>query len=236
MPRDGRKPRKSVRRQATDGGRLLSFDSLYGWAYDTAISLGPLTRLGFYVQWGGDMERVWRDMRETLACVPGELVLDCPAGSGTAFAAAGRGVRGTVLAVDLSLQMLLRARDRRPARGVHLVQADAGRLPLADSTVDRAGCFMSLHCIPRKAAALAEFARVLKPGGRLTGCTLVSDAPLPWRLTVEAARRVPNFFVPEPSSAIAAHARAAGFGWQQERAGAMLYFSGVKPQQSREVA
>jgi len=207
--------------------RLLSFDSLYGWAYDAALNLGPITKAAFFLEWGADVERVFGEMRSTLACAPGEVLLDCPAGSGIAFASAGRRVRGTVLAVDLSLPMLERARRRRN-RHIHLVQGDATRLPLAGASVDRVACFMSLHCIPDKRAVLREFARVLKPGGTLAGCTLVSDATLPWRLTVEAVRRVPNFFVPEPSVVIAAEALAAGLTWQQERTGAMLYFSGKK--------
>lgn len=229
MPPPRRKGRTYVRRQATGSGRLLSFDSFYGWAYDTAINLGPLTRAAFFAQWGTDVDRVFAAMREALACAPGELVVDCPAGSGVAEAAAGRRIRGTLLAVDLSLPMLKRARRRRPSRRVHLVQADARRLPLADSTADRIACFMSLHCIPAKRAVLLEFARVLKPGGGLAGCTLVSDPPLPWRLTVGLARRVPGFFVPETAAGIAGHARAAGLEWQQQRSGAMLYFSGRKP-------
>ncbi len=214
------------------GERLLSFDSLYGWAYDTALNLGPLTRAGFFAQWGADADRVFADMRSAVACAPRELVLDCPAGSGVAFAGAGRRIRGTLLAVDLSLAMLRRA-GRRRSRHVHLAQGDATRLPLAAGSVDRIACFMSLHCIPRKRAVLREFARVLKPGGTVAGCTLVSDAPLPWRLTVGAARRVPNFFVPESSDAIAGHAAAAGLVWHQEQSGAMLFFSGSKSAEER---
>lgn len=72
------------------------------------------------------------------------------------------------LGVDASREMLALARTRLTERGLSHVavrQADMYRLPLADSAFDAVTLQMVLHYAEDPAAALAEAARVLKPGG-----------------------------------------------------------------------
>lgn len=68
------------------------------------------------------------------------------------------------LGVDLSNGelALARARDRGP-----VVRGDARHLPLPDRSIDTAVCAMGLMLVTPAAAAVAELARVLRPGGRL---------------------------------------------------------------------
>jgi SAM-dependent methyltransferase len=69
------------------------------------------------------------------------------------------------VALDLSHAMLAHALGRSPA--VPLVQADAGRLPLADASFDLAfSAYGALPFVADVAPVLAEVARVLRPGGR----------------------------------------------------------------------
>ena len=63
------------------------------------------------------------------------------------------------------------------------------RLPLEDSSADLFLSYWGLHCFPDPAAAIAEAARVLKPGGRLVGATFVRGPSLRQRLTAAPQRR-----------------------------------------------
>ena len=74
------------------------------------------------------------------------------------------------LGVDASRDMLALARSRLTERGLtHIAvrQADMYRLPLPDAAFDAVTLHMVLHYAEDPAAALAEAARVLRPGGRL---------------------------------------------------------------------
>jgi len=73
-----------------------------------------------------------------------------------------------VIAVDDSAAMLQAARRR--LRGLDTVELRRGRLealPIDDGTLDAAACVLVLHHVPDPGRALAEAARVLRPGGRL---------------------------------------------------------------------
>ena len=71
--------------------------------------------------------------------------------------------------IDLSRQMLTRARDRatRLHRPAQLCLADAQRLPFPDATFDSVVATLTLCSIPDDRVAVTEMARVLRPGGRL---------------------------------------------------------------------
>ena len=230
MPGRQRRRRERAPSETARPGQFLSFDSLYGWFYDTAINLRPVANVGLEVTWGADARRFFRLMEENAACAPHELVVDCPSGGGTAFAAAASRIEGRFVAVDLSRTMLRRADQRRRALQlqdrVDLVQADALQLPLLDAVADRALSFMSLHCMPSQPAVLRELRRVLKPGARLVGTTLCSDPPSPWDLPVIAVQEVTTgFFKPPRQRELQRWGRQAGFDWSQDRAGAMIYFT-----------
>ncbi|GIE92420.1 class I SAM-dependent methyltransferase [Actinoplanes regularis] len=96
--------------------------------------------------------------------LPPGVALDAACGTGrhTAYLAA-RGHR--VIGVDSSPDMLARARARVPSAEFH--QADLHRLPLPDDHVDLVVCALALAHLPDLRPPLAEFARVLRPGGHL---------------------------------------------------------------------
>jgi ubiquinone/menaquinone biosynthesis C-methylase UbiE len=75
----------------------------------------------------------------------------------------------SITGVDLSPEMLSRARQRAEERGLpaDLREGDAEALPVEDAAYDSVVCCLSLCTIPDPAAAIAEMKRVLVPGGRL---------------------------------------------------------------------
>jgi demethylmenaquinone methyltransferase / 2-methoxy-6-polyprenyl-1,4-benzoquinol methylase len=118
------------------------------------------------------LHRAWKAFAVALARVrPGEKVLDVAAGSGD-LARAFRGrvsPGGEVWLCDVNRRMLERGRDRLLDAGVlaPAVQCDGERLPFAAAYFDCVSIGFGLRNMTRKDAALAEMARVLKPGGRL---------------------------------------------------------------------
>jgi SAM-dependent methyltransferase len=118
-------------------------------------------------------EARWRPVVRdgVLAGVPaGGRVLDVGAGTGTlsiALAAARPDAR--VLGVDGDSDILALARAKPGAEAVRFEQGLAGQLELADSSVDAAVMSLVLHHLGPdvKRRALADLARVLRPGGEL---------------------------------------------------------------------
>jgi len=112
-----------------------------------------------------DPEPIWAGLAR--ADRPVEHVLDVAGGTGRAARAVttGGGSARTpeTVVVDASTPMLSRA----SARGTTAVRGDAGRLPIRDESVDAAVVLDALHHLPDQRAALAEAARVLRPGGVL---------------------------------------------------------------------
>jgi arsenite methyltransferase len=106
---------------------------------------------------------------EWLNIPPGGVALDVGSGPGnvTASLADAAGPDGLALGVDISEPMLARAVRNEAGPQVGFIRADAQRLPLRDNTVDAVVSMAVLQLIPNPAAALAEIARVLRPGGRL---------------------------------------------------------------------
>ncbi len=96
----------------------------------------------------------------------GARVLDVATGTGMLAAAAQRivGPTGRVTALDLSVGMLQVARRHA---GLLLVQGSADALPLADGQFDFLTMGYGLRHVASLDTAFAEFARVLRPGGRL---------------------------------------------------------------------
>jgi len=113
-------------------------------------------------------DRLWRRaVVQAVDARPGERVLDIAAGTGTSsepFADAGV----DVVPADFSLGMLRVGNRRRPDLG--FTAADALRLPFADASFDAVTMSFGLRNVSDTSAALREFLRVTKPGGRLVVC------------------------------------------------------------------
>ena len=90
-------------------------------------------------------------------------VVDLCCGQGTLTAMLAE--RASVTGVDFSPVMLARAAKAVPA--ARLIEADLRALPLEDASVASATCNHGLMHVPDRRAALAEIARVLRPGGTL---------------------------------------------------------------------
>ena len=124
-------------------------------------------------------DRLWRKATvAALAATPGERVLDIAAGTGTSsepFADVGV----DVVPADFSIGMLRVGRWRRP--DMPFTAADAMHLPFADDSFDAVTMSFGLRNVADTAAALAEFHRVTRPGGRLVVCEFSRPVNGPFR-------------------------------------------------------
>src|SRR5438105_5061447 len=144
----------------------------YDWGVEherVACVLGRLV-------WGTDTAAFYRDIARLSELPAGARVLDIPCGGGVAF----RGLRPEqelhYIAADLSPVMLRRARAEADRRGIHwieVIEADVEALPFDDRTFDLVVTYTGLHCFPDPPAAIAEMARVLRPGGELRGTSVI---------------------------------------------------------------
>ena len=123
--------------------------------------------------------RLWRRaVVNAVAPRPGERILDLAAGTGTSSAPlAARGA--AVVPCDFSLGMLRVGRRREP--DLAFVAGDAMRLPFADATFDAVTISFGLRNTVDPQAALAEMARVTRPGGRLVVCEFSHPSFGPFR-------------------------------------------------------
>jgi len=145
----------------------------------------------------------------------GQTVLDLGSGAGIdCFLAARRvGPSGRVIGVDMTPEMLEKARRNAAEGGYDNVEFRLGEieaLPVADDTVDVIISNCVLNLSTEKGRVLREAFRVLKPGGRMVVSDLVSDVPVPKELTGDmdaVAGCLPTF-----REAYLEEYRQAGFG------------------------
>jgi SAM-dependent methyltransferase len=115
---------------------------------------------------------------------PGEVVVDLGSGGGLDVFLAARkvGPTGKAIGIDMTPEMLARARENAMRQGlenVEFYESTIDNLPLPDGSVD---CVISncvINLAPDKNAVLREIARVLKPGGRVAVSDIALKKPLP---------------------------------------------------------
>ena len=118
------------------------------------------------------MHRAWKAYAVLVAGVrSGDAVLDIAGGTGDMAKAFAKqaGSQGLVVHTDINLAMLRQGRDRLLDEGLMLptTVCDAEALPFADARFNLVCVSFGLRNMTHKDRALAEMARVLKPGGKL---------------------------------------------------------------------
>jgi SAM-dependent methyltransferase len=125
---------------------------------------------------------------------PGDTVLDIGSGSGTDALIAARlvGAGGRVIGLDLTAAMRRKLEGNARAMGagqVEVLEGNAEDIPLPDASVDVVTSNGVINLVPDKPRAMAEIARVLRPGGRVQIADIVVGT-----LPSEACRSQPQLW------------------------------------------
>jgi SAM-dependent methyltransferase len=150
------------------------------------------------------------------AMKPGEVVIDLGSGAGFDCLLAARqvGATGRVIGVDMTHEMLKKARDNAARVGVANVEFRLGEiehLPVADNTADVILSNCVINLVPDKARVFREAFRVLKPGGRLAVSDVVNIRELTPELAADRALICGCVAGAAPPQSIRGWLEAAGF-------------------------
>ncbi len=141
------------------------------------------------IVWGFPSDR--DPIEKALALLPDRfegILLDVPVGTGVFTASLySRYPSATIIGVDISMNMLRKARARFREQGVnnvHLIKADATHLPVGDAAVDMVLSMNGWHAFADKQGMASEMHRVLRQDGALIACGYI-----------QGARRLSDWFV-----------------------------------------
>jgi ubiquinone/menaquinone biosynthesis C-methylase UbiE len=158
--------------------------------YDPGITASTLrSKVLGRIIWGraSDLD----PMEKVLSLLPSRfdgVLLDVPVGTGVFTAPLYRRYpNATIICVDCSMNMLRRARVRFQEHGVnnvHLVKADAARLPIDDAAIDMVLSMNGWHAFADKWRAVLEIRRVFRKDGTFIACGYI-----------KGARRLSDWFV-----------------------------------------
>ena len=176
--------------------RLTGFDHCRGYViFDTAAGRPALDHLATF----------------EVGCDAG---LDKAGFPQPAFNALGQCRTGHVIGVDMTHEMLKKARDYAASIGARNVEFRLGELehlPIADNTADVVISNCVINLVPDKAQVFREAFRVLKPGGRLAVSDVINIAPLPAELRADPALLCGCIAGAAPAERIEAWLSEAGF-------------------------
>jgi SAM-dependent methyltransferase len=150
------------------------------------------------------------------AMKPGEVVIDLGSGAGFDCLLAARqvGDAGHVIGVDMTHEMLNKARGNAAKVGAANVEFRLGELehlPIGDNTADVILSNCVINLVPDKAQVFREAFRVLKPGGRLAISDVVNTKPLAPELAADRALLCGCIAGAAPALEIETWLQAAGF-------------------------
>ena len=149
------------------------YEQLEGYAKDADLSLGCGVPTAF------------------ASLRPGEVVVDLGSGAGNDVFIAARAVgeAGRVIGVDMTPEMIGKARENAAKLGSVNVEFRLGEieaLPVDSGTVDVVISNCVLNLVPNKRKAFSEIWRILKPGGRFTVSDIVLDSEIPLAVRTSA--------------------------------------------------
>jgi len=203
--------------------------SIYDWMVEHPRVGGTLWRIGL----GSDLGELHRATAEIGRLPVGASVLDVPCGGGVALRGIQPGQDLHYVAADIAPAMLERTMAAARRRGVDgqvvPTVADVHALQFGDGEFDLVVSFTGLHCFPRPKDAVNELARVTRPGGALTGSTLLSNLTVRG-IPLMIAGRIAGLLGPGVSAAeLPLWLAEAGFSEVViRRSGPMAYFHAVR--------
>lgn len=174
------------------------------------------------------------------------VVVDVGCGSGYSLPKlAQRFAPRELIGVDIDPQMLRTAGEEAARAGVavRLVEASSSRMPLPDNHADLLFCHQTFHHLVDQEAALAEFLRVLKPGGILLFAESTRRYIHSWviralfRHPMEVQRTAPEYLQMLRSAGFVVPEASISYPylwWSRADLGVLERFFGVQPKAQRE--
>ena len=98
-------------------------------------------------------------------------ILDVPVGTAVFTHNKWKALKNTIITcLDISIDMLGKAKERINESNINFIQGDVGNLPFEDNSFDIVLSMNGFHAFPDKDKAFKEISRVLKKGGYFIGC------------------------------------------------------------------